>query len=229
MFTIQSNQACSATLTVTDAKGNIAKLDGAPVWASSDETILAVSASVDGLSGSFQAVGPAGSASITVTGDADLNAGISSISGVLDVVVVLADVLATQITIVTGLPFVVSGSTSGSASGTVSGSDSGSFSGSISGSIGSGSADFTLNADGVTYTRNSDGVSGYVLNSDGTFSATSGSTSGTISGSVSGSIGTGSADFTLNTDSVTYTRNSDGVSGYVQNSDGTFSLTSGSV
>jgi hypothetical protein len=246
MFTIKSNQACDATLTVTDVKGDAAKLDGVPVWTSSDTSILTVSVSADGLSGTFQAVGPAGVATITVVGDADLSAGISALTGVLEVTVVLADTLATSITVIPGLPYVIGSGSNGSGS-----NGSGQFPGSIRGTIGTGVDQFTLNADGVTYTRNSDGIT-YVQNSDGSFSNQAGYNSGSYgsgsygsgswnsgsygsgsygSGSfqnpVIGTVGSGPDQFTLNADGVTYTRNSDGVNDYSQNSDGSFSRNSG--
>ena len=86
-----------------DKKGKPAKLDGVPVWASSDETIATVDASADstGLTAVLTAVSP-GDCNVTVSGDADLGAGVTPIVGTLAVTVTAGQ--ATQITINEGTP-----------------------------------------------------------------------------------------------------------------------------
>lgn len=69
-----------------------AKIDGVPVWASSDETVLAVIPSVNGMEFDVRIVAPGGPARITVTGDADLGAAIKTITGVSDYFIVLPPV-----------------------------------------------------------------------------------------------------------------------------------------
>ena len=71
----------NVALTITDSKGRPAKVDGVPVWASSDETVLTVAAAADGMSADIETVAP-GVARITVTADADLGPGVSTITGV---------------------------------------------------------------------------------------------------------------------------------------------------
>lgn len=73
----------SVLLSITDAHGRPAAVDGVPVWASSDETVLSVIPAADGMSATVDAVG-AGVARISVSADADLGAGVSSITGVSD-------------------------------------------------------------------------------------------------------------------------------------------------
>lgn len=91
---------------VLDAKGNPAALDGAPSWSSSDPTIVSVTPSADGLEADIVAVGPltpAGSSvQVVVSADADLGAGVTTITGSLDVTVVASQ--AVSITIPTGTP-----------------------------------------------------------------------------------------------------------------------------
>lgn len=69
------------TLAITDAQGRPAAVDGVPVWASSDSTVLAVQPAADGMSAVVNPVA-AGTARITVSADADLGAGVLEITGV---------------------------------------------------------------------------------------------------------------------------------------------------
>lgn len=68
-------------LTINDSHGNPASVDGVPVWASSDETVLVVAAAADGMSAVVDTVAP-GTARVSVTADADLGAGTKPITGV---------------------------------------------------------------------------------------------------------------------------------------------------
>lgn len=76
------------SISIVDAKGNPAQVEGVPVWASSDESVALVVPASDGLSAVVAAVGPLGTCQITVTADADLGEGVTNISGLLDVTVV---------------------------------------------------------------------------------------------------------------------------------------------
>ena len=71
----------NAVLAISDSRGRPVRVDGSPVWASSDETVLSVTASADGMSAVIDTVA-AGTARITVSADADLGAGIVAITGV---------------------------------------------------------------------------------------------------------------------------------------------------
>jgi hypothetical protein len=71
----------NVVLTITNATGQPATVDGVPVWASSDETILKATPAADGMSGVVDTVGP-GTARISITADADLGAGVTTITGV---------------------------------------------------------------------------------------------------------------------------------------------------
>jgi hypothetical protein len=69
-------------------KGKPAKVDGAPVWKSSDESVATVVPSADGMSASIVSVdGAEGTATISVEGDADLGAGVVPV-GASDTVLV---------------------------------------------------------------------------------------------------------------------------------------------
>lgn len=69
------SQKVALTVEFKDSKGNVAPVDGVPVWASSDETVATVSASTDGMSATALATGKVGLAQISVTADADLDPG----------------------------------------------------------------------------------------------------------------------------------------------------------
>src|ERR1044072_5307984 len=71
----------NVTLSITNQAGNPASVDGVPSWASSDETILTVSAAADGMSAEVRTVAP-GQARISVQADADLGSGTQTITGV---------------------------------------------------------------------------------------------------------------------------------------------------
>lgn len=77
----------NVVLSITDKNGVSAKVDGIPVWASSDETVLHPVPNADGMGGSVETVG-AGTARITITADADLGTGTATITGVSDDIVV---------------------------------------------------------------------------------------------------------------------------------------------
>jgi hypothetical protein len=78
-------------IAAVDKRGNSARLDGAPVWVSSDPTLLTITAEADGMSATGVAVGPLGKLTVSVTADADLGEGVRELTGVLDVEVVGAE------------------------------------------------------------------------------------------------------------------------------------------
>jgi hypothetical protein len=77
----------NVVLTITNSLGQPAPVDGVPVWASSDATVITATAAADGMSGVVDTVAP-GTARITVTADADLGAGVVTLTGVSDDIVV---------------------------------------------------------------------------------------------------------------------------------------------
>jgi hypothetical protein len=90
MATAFNTQQFDATLAITNAAGAAATVDGVPVWASSDATVLTVTAAADGMSAVIPCVAP-GTARVTVTADADMGAGIVTITGVSEDIVVTLD------------------------------------------------------------------------------------------------------------------------------------------
>lgn len=75
----------NVVLTITNAKGQPAKVDGVPVWASSNETVLTVTPAADGMSALIDTVAAgSGPERVTVTADADLGSGVETITGVTE-------------------------------------------------------------------------------------------------------------------------------------------------
>lgn len=87
MLILTDSQQVDLSVGFTDKASNPAQVDGVPAWTSSDETVLTVTASADGRSATAVATGKLGTAQINVSADADLGAGTTPISGVLDVTV----------------------------------------------------------------------------------------------------------------------------------------------
>lgn len=68
-----------------DRKGNPAPVEGTPEWSTDNSELLAISPSEDGMSCNVASVGPIGTATVTLSADADLGAGVRSIIGTLEV------------------------------------------------------------------------------------------------------------------------------------------------
>ncbi len=101
-FTMTDVQSAPLAVTITDARGNPAKVDGVPVWESSDPTVLTVTAAADGMSATIAAVGPIGTAQVKFTADADLGPGVTSLVGLLDVEIIASQ--AVNVVITPGAP-----------------------------------------------------------------------------------------------------------------------------
>jgi hypothetical protein len=101
MLALQNDQQVTASIAPVDAKGNPAKVDGAPTWSSSSEDVATVNAAADGLSALVVGV-DIGTCQINVQADADLGEGTTALTGTLDVEVVAGSAVALSIT--TGTP-----------------------------------------------------------------------------------------------------------------------------
>lgn len=82
---LKVTQSLPVSLSITDKKGNAAKVDGAPVWAVTDESLASLSVAEDGMSATLTPIGPIGSFSVQVKADADLGEGVKEIIGELAV------------------------------------------------------------------------------------------------------------------------------------------------
>lgn len=90
-FILKATHRVDLTLAVKDKFGNPAKVDGVPVWVSSNPEVLEVAVAADGLSAVVTPVGPAGSGQINVTADADLGAGSKEGTALASIDVVAGD------------------------------------------------------------------------------------------------------------------------------------------
>lgn len=71
--------------------GNPAKIDGDPVWSSSDPSIITIEATPDPKVVFAVTTGTLGLAQVNVKADADLGAGVREIASVLDVEVIASE------------------------------------------------------------------------------------------------------------------------------------------
>lgn len=97
-FILTADQEVPVAVSFTDDHGNPAVVDGVPVWASSDDTILSVVAAADGMSAVVAAVGPDGAGQVSVSADADMGAGTTSVIGLLDIEVVAGEAVSAVLT-----------------------------------------------------------------------------------------------------------------------------------
>lgn len=92
MASFTTEQTLPVTFKIVDGRGRAAPIDGDPVVASSDETVVTADTPVKGSDGSWSmnlASVAAGTARVTVTADADISDQVNSILGVLDIEVTL--------------------------------------------------------------------------------------------------------------------------------------------
>lgn len=80
---LRDDQKTTLSISPVDAKGKPAAIDGAPTWASSDETVISLEVAGDGMTAVANGVAP-GTARVVVTADADLGSGTTPITGTLD-------------------------------------------------------------------------------------------------------------------------------------------------
>lgn len=101
-FTLADSQQVEITIKVVDKKGQPAQTDGPPAWLTDNSEVLSLTPSADGLSCTVAAVGPLGTATVSVTADADLGAGKIDLAGSLEIEVTAGQ--ATALTLTPGTP-----------------------------------------------------------------------------------------------------------------------------
>lgn len=94
---LQDDKSLPVSVEFADAKGNVAKVDGAPVWAVSDESLASLQVAADGMSAMVIPVGPLGSFKLQVKADADLGAGMKEILGEMSIEVIGGEAVAVNI------------------------------------------------------------------------------------------------------------------------------------
>lgn len=98
-MTMTNSQKVHVTIQPVDKQGNPAVVDGVPVWASSDSTIITVTPNATGMEADVVAVGLLGDAKVSVSADADLGAGVTTIFGSLDVTITQGQAVGIKITV----------------------------------------------------------------------------------------------------------------------------------
>jgi hypothetical protein len=89
MFTLPDDKKVAVKVSYADARGKPAKVDGAVMWSSSDDTIATVVVDpADSTKATVSAADNLGQAQITAKADADLGAGTRELLTLLDVEVV---------------------------------------------------------------------------------------------------------------------------------------------
>lgn len=99
---LTATQNCNLSVAITDKKGNPAPVEGVPEWAVDNSELLSIEPAADGLSAVISAVGPLGTALVSLQADADLGEGVTPLAGTLEVVVGAG--AATVVEIVPGTP-----------------------------------------------------------------------------------------------------------------------------
>ncbi len=94
---MRSDQKVDLTISIVDKNEKPAAVDGLPTWASSDETVVTVVASSDGMSAVASGVAT-GTGRVVVTADADLGSGVTNITGILDFNITAGQAAAIMIT-----------------------------------------------------------------------------------------------------------------------------------
>jgi hypothetical protein len=98
MAQLTPTQEVTLTGSFTDAGGNPALIDGDPRWEVADAAVATVIPTADPAVVVIRPVGPLGSTTVTLFGDADTTTGVREISGVATVDVVAGEAATATIT-----------------------------------------------------------------------------------------------------------------------------------
>jgi len=96
--TMTVTQMVQCAVAYVDAGGNPAQVQGAPVWTSSDDTVVKVDVKSDGMKAIVYAAGKTGTAQVKVVADADLGDGVTELIGLLEMEIVAGQAVAANIT-----------------------------------------------------------------------------------------------------------------------------------
>jgi hypothetical protein len=98
MTIITNDQRVPITVSPITQKGKPAKIEGAPLWSSSDVNVLTLEVAQDGLSAFAVGVGE-GTATISVIADADLTGAIKEVAGSVEITVTGAPAASLKVTV----------------------------------------------------------------------------------------------------------------------------------
>src|SRR5262245_38992599 len=95
---ITSTQRQTLSIAFVDGKGNPAPIDGEAQWAVDNPNVLALTPSPGGLACTIAAVGPLGTALVSIQADADMGSGYTAVAGTYAVEVIAGQATAVVIT-----------------------------------------------------------------------------------------------------------------------------------
>lgn len=95
MVSMNTSEKIPVTISVTTPSGAPGQFQGQPVWAGSDDTIIRVVPAADGLSADILSVAEGTGARVTVSIDADLGDGVTTVTGTSENIDVTKDPNAT--------------------------------------------------------------------------------------------------------------------------------------
>src|SRR5262245_3802418 len=93
-----SNQQVAAAIAYVDSDGNPAAVDGAPVWAAGNPSILTIEAAEDGLSAVIKAAGPIGTSQVSITADVRMGPEIKPLVTMDEIEIIAAEAVAGTVT-----------------------------------------------------------------------------------------------------------------------------------
>lgn len=102
MLILTDVQKCALSIAPVDGAGNPAPVDGVPLWGVTNNGVLDLVVAEGGMSAVITANGPLGTGQVTVSADADLGEGVTTLSGLLDVEVIAGQ--AVSLGIAAGTP-----------------------------------------------------------------------------------------------------------------------------
>lgn len=79
--TLAAGRAKTISVVINDKKGNPASVDGMPQWSSSDDALVSLTPSEDGMSATVVSLGATGTVQISVSADADMGEGVRTMTG----------------------------------------------------------------------------------------------------------------------------------------------------
>jgi len=94
---LKGDQMVPLSVKFVDKFGNDAKVDGAPAWALTDDSLGVLEVAADGMGATLKAKGLTGVMKVQVSADADLGEGVKAIMGELDVEILPAEAIAVVI------------------------------------------------------------------------------------------------------------------------------------
>lgn len=85
MAKLTATQQAPITVDFKDKKGNVAQPDGVPEWFTDNTDVLSLTSAADGLSCVAAAVGPLGTATVTMRADAKMGTEVQEVIGTLQI------------------------------------------------------------------------------------------------------------------------------------------------